>query len=51
MEPEETSIVRQRLGKTVHAATSTQANIYEPLETMFSIRSAQSGSNTSTVAL
>jgi hypothetical protein len=43
VEPEETPIVRQRLGKLVSAATDAQATIEELLETMFSIRSVQSG--------
>jgi hypothetical protein len=43
MEPEETSITRQRLGKQVSSVKDTQATIEEMLETMFSIRSVQSG--------
>jgi hypothetical protein len=40
MEPEETSITRQRLSKHVPAATNTQATIEELLEAMFSVGSA-----------
>jgi hypothetical protein len=43
VEPEETSIARQRLGKQVAAAMDTQVTIEELLGTMFSIRSLQSG--------
>lgn len=43
MEPEETSIARQRLGKQISAGTDTQATIEELFGTMFSIRSVQSG--------
>jgi hypothetical protein len=43
MEPEETSITRQRLGKHVSAATETQATSEELLGTMFSVRSVQNG--------
>jgi hypothetical protein len=43
VEPEETYIARQRLGKQVSAATGTQATIEELLGTMFSIRSVQGG--------
>jgi hypothetical protein len=43
MEPEVTSIARQRLGEQVSAATDTQATTEELLGTMFSIRSVQSG--------
>jgi hypothetical protein len=43
VEPEETFITRQRLGKHVPAGTNTQATIKVLLETMFSIRSVQSG--------
>jgi hypothetical protein len=42
MEPEETSIPKQRLGKQVSAATDTEAIIEKLLETMFFIRSVQS---------
>jgi hypothetical protein len=41
VEPEETSIARQRLGKQVSEAT--EATIEELLGTMLSIRSVQSG--------
>jgi hypothetical protein len=41
VEPEETSITRQRLGEQVSAATDTQATIEELLRTMFHIRSVQ----------
>jgi hypothetical protein len=40
MEPEETSIARQRLGKHIPAATNTQATLKEFLETVFSVGSA-----------
>jgi hypothetical protein len=40
--PEETFIVRQRLGKQVSAATDTQAPMQDLLGTTFSIRSVQS---------
>jgi hypothetical protein len=58
VEPEQTPIARQRLGKHIYAATNTQATIEEPvseqliskhttigalLETVFSALSAQSG--------
>jgi hypothetical protein len=43
MEPEDTSIARQRLNKQVSAATDTQATTDESLGTMFSIQSVQSG--------
>jgi hypothetical protein len=43
MEPEETFIGRQRLGKQVSAALEKQAAIEELFGTMFSIRSVQSG--------
>jgi hypothetical protein len=43
VEPQETSIARQRLGKHVIAATNTQATIEALLENMFSIRFVQSG--------
>jgi hypothetical protein len=43
VEPEETSIDRQRLGKQVSAATDTQATIEEFLKTMFSIRRVRNG--------
>jgi hypothetical protein len=43
MEPEDTIIRKQRLGKQVSAATDTQATIEELLGTMFYIRSVQSG--------
>jgi hypothetical protein len=43
VEPEKTSITRQRLGKQVPAATDTQATAEELLEMMFPIRSVQSG--------
>jgi hypothetical protein len=42
VEPEETSIAMQQIGKKVSAATDTQATI-ELLGTKFSIRSVQSG--------
>jgi hypothetical protein len=42
VDPEVTSIARQRLGKQVAAATDTQATIEELLSTMFSIRPVQS---------
>jgi hypothetical protein len=38
VEPEQTSIARQQLGKQVSAATDTQATIEELFGTMFSIR-------------
>jgi hypothetical protein len=37
VEPQETSIVKQRLGKHVHAAANTQETIEVLLETMFSV--------------
>jgi hypothetical protein len=40
VEPKETSITRQRLGKHVSAATNTQVAIEESLETVFSVESA-----------
>jgi hypothetical protein len=43
VEPEETFITRQRLGKHVHAATNTQEIIEVLLEMKFSIRFVQSG--------
>jgi hypothetical protein len=43
VEPEESNIARQRLGKQVSEATDTQATIHTLLETMFSIRSVQNG--------
>jgi hypothetical protein len=49
MEPEETSIARQRFGKQVSAATDTPATTVELLGTRFSIRSVQSGCNRSSV--
>jgi hypothetical protein len=42
VEPEETSIDRQRLGKQVSTATDTQATMEELLGTMFYILSARS---------
>jgi hypothetical protein len=42
VEPEETSIARQRTGKEVSAATDTQKTT-EELPGMFSIQSVQSG--------
>jgi hypothetical protein len=42
VEPEETSIATQRLGKQVFAARDAQPTIEELLGTMFSIRSVQS---------
>jgi hypothetical protein len=41
--PEETSIIRQLLGKQVSAATDTQATIEELFGKMFSIRSVKIG--------
>jgi hypothetical protein len=41
VEPEETSIPRQQLGKEISAAVDTQATLEELLGTMFSIRSMQ----------
>jgi hypothetical protein len=43
VEPEETSIARQRLGKQVPAATDTQATIEKLFGKVFSIQSVQSG--------
>jgi hypothetical protein len=43
MQPEQTSIARQRISKQVSAATDTQTTIEELLGKMCSIRSAQSG--------
>jgi hypothetical protein len=43
VEPEETSIARQGLGKQFSSATDTQATTEELLETKFPIRSVQSG--------
>jgi hypothetical protein len=43
VQPEESSIAIQRLGKQVSAATDTQATIEELLRTTFSVRSVQSG--------
>jgi hypothetical protein len=37
VEPEETSIARQRIGKHVPATTNTQATTEEILETVFSV--------------
>jgi hypothetical protein len=42
MEPEETSLARQRFGKQVSAATDTQATLEELLGTKFSVRSVKS---------
>jgi hypothetical protein len=42
VEPEETSIARQRLGKQVSATMNRQATREELLETVFSIRPVQS---------
>jgi hypothetical protein len=42
VEPEETSVDRQRLGKQASAATDTQASIEELLGTIFSIQAMQS---------
>jgi hypothetical protein len=41
VEPEETSIARQRFHKKVSAATDTKATIEELLGTMFSIQSGK----------
>jgi hypothetical protein len=43
VEPEETSVARQRLGKQVSAATDKQATLEELLGMMFSIWSVQNG--------
>jgi hypothetical protein len=43
VEAEETSITRQRLGKHIPGATNMQLKIDVLLETMFSVRSVQSG--------
>jgi hypothetical protein len=43
VEPKETFIAGQRLGKQDSAATDTQATIEELLGTMFSVRSVQCG--------
>jgi phage baseplate assembly protein W len=43
VEPEETSIARQRVGKQISAATDMEASIEELLGTMICIRSMQSG--------
>jgi hypothetical protein len=43
MEPEETSIARQWLGKQVFTATDMRATIEELLGTMFYLQSVQSG--------
>jgi hypothetical protein len=43
VEPEDTLITRQRLGKQVSEATDTQETIDEALGMMFSIRSVHSG--------
>jgi hypothetical protein len=43
VEPEETSIARQRLDKEVSAATDTRVTIKELLGIIFSVRSVQSG--------
>jgi hypothetical protein len=43
VEPEETFIARQRLGKHVPVVTNKQTTIDVLLETMFSIRSVQRG--------
>jgi hypothetical protein len=43
MEPEDTSIARQRLGKQISVAMDMQATIEELLVTMFSVRSVQMG--------
>jgi hypothetical protein len=43
MEPDETSIARQRLRKQVSTTTDKQATIEELLGKMFSIRFVQSG--------
>jgi hypothetical protein len=40
VEPEKTSIARQRLGKQVPAATNTQVTVDELLETVFLVGSA-----------
>jgi hypothetical protein len=43
VEPEETPVAGQRLGKQVSAATDTRAIIEELLGTMFSVRPVQNG--------
>jgi hypothetical protein len=43
MEPEDTSIARQRLGKEVSTATDTQATVEDLLGTVFSVQPSQSG--------
>jgi hypothetical protein len=43
VEPEETFIVKQRLGELVSVVTDTQSTIEELLETLFSMRSEQRG--------
>jgi hypothetical protein len=43
VEPEETSIARQRLGKQASTATDTQATLKEFFGTMFFVWSVQSG--------
>jgi hypothetical protein len=43
VEPKETSIARQRLGKQVFTETDTQATIRKFLGTIFSVRSVRSG--------
>jgi hypothetical protein len=43
VEPGETSIAKQRLGKQVSATTDTQAKLEELFGTKFSIPSVQSG--------
>lgn len=43
MQPEETSIARQRLGKKVSEATDMHATIEAMLKTVFSTRSEQMG--------
>jgi hypothetical protein len=45
VQPDEKSIARQRLDNEVSAATDTQATTEELLETIFSVRSVQSGNN------
>jgi hypothetical protein len=49
VDPEETSIARQMLGKYVSAATDAHAAIEELLGKMFTIRSVQSGYKKSSV--
>jgi hypothetical protein len=43
VEPEETSIASQRLGKQVSSVTAIQPATEELLGTMFSVQSVQSG--------